>query len=165
MNHTKRSVSKSTIAFSVVILSACLLGTVQAAQRPNVLLVCVDDLRNCLSLDGDPIAKTPNLDRLASSGRYFRSHYVQVPACGPSRCSLLTGRRIIRTWDVWRDDRARWENCRERRRIPRLARKGRIPRESKPGRLYSEIEHRPPRPASTSRIPGRISGSVVEAAP
>lgn len=76
-----------------------------AEKRPNVLFICVDDLRNCLELDGDPIAQTPHLDRLASEGRYFRSHYVQVPACGPSRCSLWTGRRIIQTWDVWHADR------------------------------------------------------------
>ena len=76
-------------------------------KPPNVLLICVDDLRNCLDLDGDPIAETPNLDRLASEGRYFRHHYVQVAACGPSRCSMLTGRRIIRSWDVWNADRTR----------------------------------------------------------
>jgi arylsulfatase A-like enzyme len=75
------------------------------ASRPNVLLICVDDLRNCLKLDGDPIALTPNLDRLAAEGRYFRRHYVQVAACGPSRCSMLTGRRIIQSWDVWNADR------------------------------------------------------------
>ena len=74
-------------------------------ERPNVLLICVDDLRNCLELDGDRIAETPNLDRLASEGRYFRRHYVQVAACGPSRGSMLTGRRIIHSWDIWSADR------------------------------------------------------------
>ncbi len=74
-------------------------------RAPNVLLICVDDLRNCLELDGDGIAETPNLDRLASEGRYFRRHYVQVAACGPSRGSMLTGRRIIHTWDIWKADR------------------------------------------------------------
>jgi arylsulfatase A-like enzyme len=77
----------------------------KAKKPPNVLLICVDDLRNCLELDGDKIAETPNLDRLASEGRYFRQHYVQVAACGPSRGSMLTGRRIIHTWDVWKADR------------------------------------------------------------
>jgi hypothetical protein len=47
-------------------------------KPPNVLLICVDDLRNCLNLDGDRIAQTPQLDRLAAEGRYFRHHYVQV---------------------------------------------------------------------------------------
>ncbi|MFH1264641.1 MAG: sulfatase [Planctomycetota bacterium] len=74
-------------------------------KRPNVLLICVDDLRNCLEPDGDKIAETPNLDRLASEGRYFRRHFVQVAACGPSRGSMLTGRRIIHSWDVWNADR------------------------------------------------------------
>ena len=68
-------------------------------------VTCCILLNYCLELDGDPIAQTPHLDRLASEGRYFRSHFVQVPACGPSRCSLLTGRRIIQTWDVWDTDR------------------------------------------------------------
>ena len=76
-----------------------------APKRPNVLLICVDDLRNCLELDGDRIAQMPNLDRLAREGRYFRHHYVQVAACGPSRGSMLTGRRIIHSWDVWNADR------------------------------------------------------------
>ena len=56
-------------------------------SHPNVLLICVDDLRNCLSLDGDPIARKPHLDKLASESRYFRHHFVQVAACGPSRLS------------------------------------------------------------------------------
>lgn len=75
------------------------------STSPNVLLICVDDLRSCLELDGDPIARTPCLDRLAAEGRYFCRHYVQVAACGPSRGSLLTGRRVIRSWDIWSTDR------------------------------------------------------------
>ncbi|NQV34117.1 MAG: sulfatase-like hydrolase/transferase, partial [Phycisphaeraceae bacterium] len=105
MNCHKPSMSALSIIVLLVMMSTCLQTTVQAKREPNVLFICVDDLRNCLTLDGDPIAQTPNLDRLASTGRYFRSHYVQVPACGPSRCSLLTGRRIIGTWDVWNTDR------------------------------------------------------------
>lgn len=94
-----------TIVPISLFLSITSLGVPIAAAQPNLLFIAVDDLRNCLDLDGDPIARTPNLDRLASEGRYFRHHYVQVPACGPSRCSMLTGRRIIRTWDVWNADR------------------------------------------------------------
>jgi arylsulfatase A-like enzyme len=77
----------------------------QQEARPNVLFICVDDLRNCLELDGDPIAVTPNLDKLAAEGRYFPHHYVQVAACGPSRGTMLTGRRIVHSWDVWNSDR------------------------------------------------------------
>lgn len=94
-------------AATALLLAITLAGACESAERksPNVLLICVDDLRNCLKLDGDAIAQTPHLDRLAAEGRYFRHHYVQVAACGPSRCSMLTGRRIIQSWDVWNVDR------------------------------------------------------------
>lgn len=61
------------------------------APRTNVLLLMIDDLRNTLG-NADPVVRTPNLDRLAASGRLFSRHYVQVPTCGASRCSLLRGR-------------------------------------------------------------------------
>lgn len=37
--------------------------------------------------------KTPNIDQLASSGMVFRRAYCQIASCGPSRASVLTGRR------------------------------------------------------------------------
>ncbi|MGI9472190.1 MAG: sulfatase [Rubripirellula sp.] len=59
---------------------------------PNVLLVCVDDLRPELGCYGASYIHSPNIDELASRGRVFRRHYVQAPTCGASRCTLLTGR-------------------------------------------------------------------------
>jgi arylsulfatase A-like enzyme len=61
-------------------------------RRPNVLLICVDDLRPELSCLGSTWVRTPNMDRLAAGGVAFRHHYVQVPTCGASRYALLTGR-------------------------------------------------------------------------
>lgn len=63
------------------------------ADRPNVLLICVDDLRPELGCSGEMGAITPHLDRLAAGGRLFTNHYVQFPTCGASRYSMLTGRR------------------------------------------------------------------------
>lgn len=60
--------------------------------RPNILLIAVDDLRPELASFGVSYIRSPNIDRLASSGRIFRSHYVQAPTCGASRYTLLTGR-------------------------------------------------------------------------
>lgn len=60
--------------------------------RPNILLIAVDDLRPELASFGVSYIRSPNIDRLASTGRIFRSHYVQAPTCGASRYTLLTGR-------------------------------------------------------------------------
>lgn len=64
----------------------------QAADRPNVLLICVDDLRPELHCYGVDYIHSPNIDRLASQGVLFENHYVQAPTCGASRYTLLTGR-------------------------------------------------------------------------
>jgi len=68
----------------------------------NVLLICVDDLRPQLGCFGHRRMISPNIDRLADEGRLFTRHYVQVAVCGPSRCSMLTGKRQ-EAWDCWRE--------------------------------------------------------------
>ncbi|MDQ8189844.1 sulfatase [Roseibacillus persicicus] len=68
-------------------------GISQAAERPNVLFIAVDDLRPAIGCYGDAIAVTPNLDRLAKRGVQFNNAYCQVAVCNPSRASLMTGLR------------------------------------------------------------------------
>tara|TARA_R110002049_G_scaffold2750_4_gene21998 strand:- start:184253 stop:185695 length:1443 start_codon:yes stop_codon:yes gene_type:complete len=63
-----------------------------AEGKPNVLLICVDDLRPELACFGVDYIHSPNIDQLAAQGRIFRRHYVQAPTCGASRYALLTGR-------------------------------------------------------------------------
>ncbi len=81
------------------LISACLLvfpyqgfaqKKVEKPEKPNVLFICVDDLRRELGAYGS-VVKTPNIDRLASEGSLFFQHYVQVPTSGASRASMLTG--------------------------------------------------------------------------
>lgn len=76
------------------VVVACLgaAASVRAAERPNVLFIAIDDLRNDLGALGAPHAKTPQLDAFAKTARMFTHHYVQVPTCGASRCSLWRGR-------------------------------------------------------------------------
>lgn len=70
------------------------LATVDAAEpRPNVLHIIIDDLRPALGCYGDPIVKTPAIDRLAARAVQFDNAYVQYPICGPSRASFLSGLR------------------------------------------------------------------------
>ncbi len=63
-----------------------------AEEHPNILLICVDDLRPELNCFGVDYIHSPNIDALAARGRAFSRHYVQAPTCGASRYTLLTGR-------------------------------------------------------------------------
>lgn len=64
----------------------------EAPQRPNLLFILGDDHAGyALGADGDRMAETPNLDRLAREGTRFARHYCNSPVCTPSRQSFLTG--------------------------------------------------------------------------
>ena len=78
-------------------------------QRPNVLMIPVDDLNDWIGvLGGHPQTVTPHIDRLAGRGVLFRNAHCQAPACNPSRASLFSGIRpttsaVYRNPDLWRD--------------------------------------------------------------
>jgi len=61
-------------------------------DRPNIVLICVDQMRgDCLSIDGHPVVRTPNLDDLALRGTRFAHAYSATPSCIAARAALLTG--------------------------------------------------------------------------
>jgi iduronate 2-sulfatase len=70
-----------------------LASGVQAADKPNVLLICVDDLKPLLGCYGDKTVQSPNIDRLARRGVLFERAYCNQAVCAPSRNALLTGLR------------------------------------------------------------------------
>ena len=71
-------------------------------QKPNILLIIVDDLRPELGCYGKKVIKTPNIDRLAQQSVVFTKAYCQQSICNPSRTSLLTGKRpeSTKVWDL-----------------------------------------------------------------
>ncbi len=65
-----------------------------AAEKPNVLFIAIDDLNHWVGhLGRNPQAKTPHIDRLAAMGTSFINAHCAVPACEPSRCAIMGGRR------------------------------------------------------------------------
>ncbi len=79
--------------FSAIAVCMFLFGVGQAAERPNILFIAVDDLRPELGCYGSELAVTPNLDSIASRGILFERAYCQQAICRPSRASLMTGTR------------------------------------------------------------------------
>ncbi len=73
-------------------LFLCQDASAQDERRPNILLICVDDLRPELRCFGVDYIQSPHIDALAARGVAFHRHYVQAPTCGASRYTLLTGR-------------------------------------------------------------------------
>jgi choline-sulfatase len=85
---------------SVVLLScAPLAGAAEPITRkPNILFIAIDDQNDWIGpLGGHPLAKTPQLDRLAARGTTFLNAHCQSPLCNPSRTSLLLGLRPTTT--------------------------------------------------------------------
>ena len=76
--------------------------------KPNVLFIVVDDLRPQLGCYGQAQMVTPHIDGLAAGSVVFKRAYCQVPVCGATRASLLTGvrptRRRFRTYKTWVDE-------------------------------------------------------------
>lgn len=98
--------SNATLSASLTLLATLsgLTGTLTAADapgadRPNVLLILADDFGldgvSCYGSDRFK-GKTPHLDKLAETGLRF-THCYSMPLCGPSRCTLTTGRYGFRT--------------------------------------------------------------------
>jgi arylsulfatase A-like enzyme len=59
--------------------------------RPNVIFILTDDQRfDSLSMTGQAVTETPNIDRLAEEGVFFKNAFVTSPICGPSRANIFT---------------------------------------------------------------------------
>lgn len=85
--------------FPVILLSIAIIsiGTalplkVSAADKPNVLMISIDDLNDWTGFQGGhPDALTPHMDALAKRGRNFTNAHCAIPVCSCSRASVMSG--------------------------------------------------------------------------
>lgn len=62
-------------------------------KRPNILLIYADQMRyDAMGCAGNPVIKTPNIDRISAEGVHFEEAYTSYPICCPFRASVLTGK-------------------------------------------------------------------------
>ena len=78
---------------TIAMLLVASIASAQAVDHPNVLLICIDDLKPLLGCYGDTMVKSPNIDRLAKRGLRFDMAYCNQAVCAPSRHALMTGLR------------------------------------------------------------------------
>ncbi len=73
-------------------------------DRPNILVIMSDEHdKGVLGCYGDPVVRTPNLDRLATEGVTFDTAYTTSPLCVPARLSFTAGKYISRC-GAWSND-------------------------------------------------------------
>jgi arylsulfatase A-like enzyme len=86
----------------LAILTFSLPIQAQQSSKPNILFIAIDDLKPILGCYGNTMIKTPNIDRLAKMGTVFLNNYCQQAVCGPTRASLMTGKRpdYTKVWDL-----------------------------------------------------------------
>lgn len=67
-------------------------------NQPNLLFIMTDQQRfDALSYAGNTVLQTPNMDRLAKEGVFFKNAYTQMAVCTPARASILTGHTVENT--------------------------------------------------------------------
>lgn len=80
-----------------ILLLLFLLQPALAAKPLNILVLYADDQRHdSLGAAGNPVVKTPELDKLAAEGVRFTRNYVTTSICGVSRASLYSGQWMSR---------------------------------------------------------------------
>ena len=98
----KLSIIAITLISGVLLAAGgCVPGIRKEKSRPNILILMSDNhLWNHLGCYGDPVLKTPNIDKLSEQGIRFTHAFCPAPSCSPARASMLTGQ------DIWRLEEA-----------------------------------------------------------
>ncbi len=76
----------------VILLASYLPALAHATDtRPNIVWIVVDDMSCHFGYQGEPLAATPNVDRLAKEGIVFSNAYATAPVCSTFRSAMITG--------------------------------------------------------------------------
>ncbi len=81
----------ATIVKTILGVALLAFTIVNAAERPNILLIVSEDNGQELGCYDEPYVKTPVLDKLAADGVRFHNAYVPQAGCSQSRAAFLTG--------------------------------------------------------------------------
>jgi len=90
--HTNR-LALTTLVVGLTAVTLPAAGVDHPPSRPNILLICIDDLRVELGCYGSQHILSPHIDRFARSGMLFERAYCQQAVCTASRASFFTGLR------------------------------------------------------------------------
>lgn len=92
MNTSKTARLSAVCIASFVLVELAEVGLAADRERPNVLMIAIDDLNDWVGcLGGHPQVQTPNIDALARRGMNLTNAHCQAPICNPSRISMLLG--------------------------------------------------------------------------
>jgi N-sulfoglucosamine sulfohydrolase len=79
-----------TSSIAILLLLLFIHDAANGAKK-NVVLIVTDDQGLVLGCYGNPVIKTPNIDRLAADGTRFKNAFCTTSSCSPSRSVILTG--------------------------------------------------------------------------
>ncbi len=89
-----KNTTLTTLALAATVAAGPATGfaQTQSAEKPNIIFLISDDHRwDALGVAGNAKIKTPNLDRMAQEGQWYREFTIQIPTCSASRSAILTG--------------------------------------------------------------------------
>lgn len=97
MKNRQQIIGIITISLIIAVTLTASLIPSKTKEKPNVILILTDDQGfGDLGFNGNPLIKTPVLDKLAEESVRFNEFYV-CPVCAPTRSALMTGRYTMRT--------------------------------------------------------------------
>ena len=82
---------KSFIGLGAVSLFTVNISAQQSVKRPNILWISTEDMSPHMGCYGDPVAKTPNIDRLAAQGIRYTNAFTSAAISAPVRAGIITG--------------------------------------------------------------------------